>query len=46
MIGAFVNSLIKSNDKTSEYSRISKKLTNEFAMSLEEYLDVMYPNEF
>jgi hypothetical protein len=46
MIGAFVNSLIKSNDKTSEYSRISKKLKNKFAMSLEEYLDVMYPNEF
>jgi len=46
MLGAFVNSLIKSNDKTAEYLRISKKLTNQFAISLEEYLDVMYPNEF
>lgn len=46
MIGAFVNSLLKSDDKTSEYRRISKKLRNRFAESLEEYLDVMYPNEF
>lgn len=46
LIGAFVNSIIKSNDKSSEYLRISKKLTNQFAISLEEYLDVMYPDEF